>query len=225
MCVSNMEEITSKLSELTIVVGSAQSVETLESTIQKLQELATQWKAVGNDVSNAVAPVKKRKIKKAVVAEGDVAVPILVPTVPIVAVDVPVKKRGRPKKVADPVPPVAALPPVAIENAVQMVEEKPLIVENKMEEDASVLVKSGAQPTSVLHQCDARKGMCIDVNKYKPIQCDKKAKFRVGNEDDGYLYMCAGCHKNYSSRLDRSSFLWNGFFDDDSLPSIFVKPA
>ncbi len=219
-----MEEITSKLSELTIVVGSAQSVETLESTIQKLQELATQWKAVGD----AVAPVKKRKIKKAVVAEGDVAVPIVAPVVPIVApvapVDVPVKKRGRPKKVADPVA-APAPAPVAIENAVQMVEEKPLIVENKMEEDASVLVKSGAEPTSVLHQCDARKGVCIDVNKYKPIQCDKKAKFRVGNEDDGYLYMCAGCHKNYSSRLDRSSFLWNGFFDDDSLPSIFVKPV
>lgn len=216
MCVSNMEEITSKLSELTIIVGSAQSVETLESTIQKLQELATQWKAVGN----AVAPVKKRKIKKAVVAVGDVTVPVVAP------VDVPVKKRGRPKKVADPVAAPAPAPaPVAIENAVQMVEEKPLIVENKMEEDASVLVKSGAEPTSVLHQCDARKGVCIDVNKYKPIQCDKKAKFRVGNEDDGYLYMCAGCHKNYSSRLDRSSFLWNGFFDDDSLPSIFVKPA
>ena len=218
-----MEEITSKLSELTIVVGSAQSVETLESTIQKLQELATQWKTVGD----AVAPVKKRKIKKAAVVEGDVTVPIVAPVVPVdVPVDVPVKKRGRPKKVADP---VAAPAPVAIENvienAVQMVEEKPLIVENKMEEDASVLVKSGAEPTSVLHQCDARKGVCIDVNKYKPIQCDKKAKFRVGNEDDGYLYMCAGCHKNYSSRLDRSSFLWNGFFDDDSLPSIFVKPA
>jgi hypothetical protein len=186
--------------------------------------LATQWKAVGD----AVAPVKKRKIKKAVVAEGDVAVPIVAPVVPIVApvapVDVPVKKRGRPKKVADPVA-APAPAPVAIENAVQMVEEKPLIVENKMEEDASVLVKSGAEPTSVLHQCDARKGVCIDVNKYKPIQCDKKAKFRVGNEDDGYLYMCAGCHKNYSSRLDRSSFLWNGFFDDDSLPSIFVKPV
>jgi hypothetical protein len=102
--------------------------------------------------------------------------------------------------VADPVAPAPIAPVVieeVIENAVQMVEEKPLIVETKMEEDTSLLVKSGAEPTSVLHQCDARKGVCIDVNKYKPIQCDKKAKFRVGSEDDGYLYMCAGCHKNY----------------------------
>lgn len=59
------------------------------------------------------------------------------------------------------------------------------------------------------HFCNAR----LFEQPNKPTECLKDASNPIGDEDDGFQYLCTYCHDKYKNK----DALWNGFFDDGTV--------
>lgn len=125
-------------------------------------------------------------------------------------------------------------PPVEVATEAQDAETpkkagRPKMTEEEKEaqkaEKSAVLASSGAKTFKGDKTCNARiYGDAVEipgmkVKAYKPKECEKKAKFCVGDEDDGFQYLCTTCHTHYAFGKKGETKEWLGFFDDGVIPT------
>jgi RNase H-fold protein (predicted Holliday junction resolvase) len=209
-----MEKVQTSFKKLKLEFNEITTIESLEEFPLKIQELVADWKGaarvkvvpgapkriikkvipVATQVKEEVKEVTKVEAKKKAVSE----------TSSTAATTEETKKVGRPVKTDE-------------EKAADKVAKE------------KILASSGAVPSPKNKTCGCRvHGTPVDipgskaprggqVKAYEPKECEKTAKFMVGSEDDGYLYMCTTCHTHYAYRTTKPKE-WNGFFDDDEIP-------
>lgn len=105
---------------------------------------------------------------------------------------------------------------------------RPKLTEEEKEaqkaEKSAILASSGAKAFKGDKSCNARiygdevEIPGIKVKAHKPKECEKKAKFCLGDEDNGFQYLCTTCHTHYAFGKKSETKDWLGFFDDGSLP-------
>jgi len=188
-----MEALDAEFQRLLAKFSMLDGPEELEQMLPEVNTFLASWKA-----AKAVKP-KKKLIKKKVSASEPAPSPPAPESEPVPAPEAP-KKVGRPKKTE---------------------EEK----EAEKAERSAVLASSGAKAFKGEKVCNARiYGDVVEipgmkVKAYKPKECEKKAKFCVGDEDEGVQYLCTTCHTHYAFGKKGETKEWLGFFDDGVVPA------
>lgn len=104
---------------------------------------------------------------------------------------------------------------------------KKRIIKNKTEptsqdvklevKEENEIKKNDSKPKMKSKPCMARIKNTNTQITSKFTECSLKAYYYIGDEEEGFIYICKACYEKYAEKETNSSE-WLGFFDIDPIP-------